>query len=98
MSTTQAVLEWWTSVRLATADRVTRARNRWRAAQNDRARRNHKCLWRCYRDGGGGQLITPKAMTERRAVAWVAHVVNAEVFHVDFDHRMIFYRTRGNQQ
>jgi hypothetical protein len=60
---------------------------------NARAKRKHKCLWRCYRDGGGGQLITPKPMTEERAVAWVARIVHAEVFHVDFDNRMIFYRS-----
>jgi hypothetical protein len=64
----------------------------WRVA---RMRRTHKCLWRCYRDGGGGQLITPRPMTETRAVAWVSNVANAEVFHVDFEHRMIFYRTAG---
>lgn len=64
--------------------------------RNDRARRNHKCLWRCYRDGGGGKLITPKPMTEDAAVAWVGRVANAEVFHVDFDSRMIFYRSTGS--
>lgn len=66
----------------------------WRVA---RAKRNHKCLWRCYRDGGGGQLVTPKPMTQERAIAWVGHVVGAEVYHVDFEHRMIFYRSHGQR-
>jgi hypothetical protein len=91
----QPVLEWWQRTRGALADRITLARNVWREYRNERARRNHKCLWRCYRDGGGGQLITPRPMTQERAVAWVAHVANAEVFHVDFERRTIFYRSIG---
>jgi hypothetical protein len=66
----------------------------WHYYRAARAKRNHKCLWRCYRDGGGGALITPKPMTQENAVAWVGHVVSAEVFHVDFEHRMIFYRSK----
>ena len=59
-----------------------------------RARRKHKCVWRCYRDGGGGSVNTPKAMSETGAVAWVNRN-HGEVFYVDFDHRFIFYRSRG---
>lgn len=70
--------------------------NRYYDWRNRRAKANHKCVWRCYRDGGGGQLITPKPMTEAYAVAWVGRVCNAEVFHVDFEHRMIFYRSAGS--
>jgi hypothetical protein len=75
--------------------KVTNFLTFWYAWRAVRAKRNHKCLWRCYRDGGGGQLITPKPMTEEHAVAWVGRVANAEVFHVDFEHRMIFYRSTG---
>jgi len=65
----------------------------WHYYREARAKRNHKCLWRCYRDGGGGALVTPKPMTQEHATAWVSRVVNGEVFHVDFEHRMIFYRS-----
>ena len=67
----------------------------WRDAQR---RRNHKCLWRVYRDGGGGKLVTPKAMTQERAVAWVIAATGGEILHVDFEHRMIFYIGRKPTQ
>jgi hypothetical protein len=70
----------------------------WRNARIERLnaeiKRRHKCVWRCYRDGGGGSMVTPRPMTEEKAVEWVSEVAGAEVFHVDFDHRMIFYRSR----
>jgi hypothetical protein len=79
--------DWWQK-------KLTEALVFYYSWRNARIKRNHKCLWRCYRDGGGGQLVTPKAMTEERAVAWVSRVANVEVYHVDFEHRMIFYRSR----
>lgn len=87
---TERIRAWW-------GKQLVRVLVAWRTWQNVRARRNHKCLWRCYRDGGGGAYVTPKPMTEDYAVAWVARVLNAEVFYVDFEHRFIFYRTKGNQ-
>lgn len=69
---------------------------RWVAWENARRKRNHKCLWRCYKEGGGGKLITPKPMTQATAVAWLGRVLNVEVTHVDFEYRMIFYRSAGH--
>jgi len=61
----------------------------------DRARRLHKCYWRYERDGGGGRMVSPAAMTEAAAVAWISQVLNVEVFYVDFERRTIFYRSLG---
>lgn len=86
----------WERVRAWWGRQLVRAMVAWYAWRNARAKRTHKCFWRCYRDGGGGALTTPAMMTEAYAVAWVSRTMNAEVFFVDFDHRMIFYRTKGS--
>lgn len=54
-----------------------------------------KVIWRCYRYGGGGTLLTPKAMTEDQATAWLVRVIQGEVAYIDRDHHMIFYRPRN---
>ena len=71
---------------------------RWYTWRSEAKRRNHKCVWRVYRDGGGGKLITPREMTETRACEWVRAATGGEILHVDFEHRMIFYIGRKPTQ
>jgi hypothetical protein len=86
-------LPGWLADFLTRHPRIVNWLSRYYAWRNERVRRNHKCKWRCYRDGGGGLLITPRAMTQDRAVAWLNRITGGEVFYVDFEHRFIFYRT-----
>jgi hypothetical protein len=63
----------------------------WYYARLDRQR---KYLWKCYREGGGGILITPHYMTEDAALRWLKANAGGEVMYIDPAAHFIFYRSR----
>lgn len=55
--------------------------------------RRRKFTWKCYRDGGGGVLVTPKPMSEERATKWLQRTANAEIIYIDRNYHFLFYRS-----
>lgn len=51
-------------------------------------------IWKCYRDGGGGEIKTPRLMRERQAIRWLRETADAEIFYIDRDYHFLFYRPR----
>ena len=55
-------------------------------------------IWKCYREQGGGQLETPRRMTESQAVAWLQKTAHVEVTYIERNHPgayFIFYKPRA---